>query len=220
MLLRCLLLIANGVPRKVHSPYYVLEPLCEGDVRSLFVLYYINYIFCRFKPRLTSWVWAFWVWAFVWKKPTSRSQLLGTLSDFSKSKSDLVVENALLRQQLIVLRRQVKHPQLTNTDRALMVLLVSKLRAWKNALLIVQPDTLLRWHRLGFRLFWKRKTKVSSRNSKVPAESVELIRQMAQENQLWGAERIRGELLKLDIHVCRFCCNNFGRHHIWYIHTE
>lgn len=83
------------------------------------------------------------------------------------------------------------------------MLLASKLRTWKSALLIVQPDTLLRWHRQGFRLFWKRISKTMSRKPKIPTETVELIKQMAQENRLWGAERIRGELLKLDIDVCK-----------------
>lgn len=83
------------------------------------------------------------------------------------------------------------------------MLLANRLRIWKSALLIIQPDTLLRWHRLGFRLFWKRKSKTSYRERSLPAETVELIKQMALENRLWGAERIRGELLKLDIRVCK-----------------
>src|SRR5919201_509650 len=94
-------------------------------------------------------------------------------------------------------------PQLTNTDRALLVLLAGRLRTWKSALLIVQPDTLLRWHRMGFRLLWKRKSRTASREPKLPAETIELIKGMALENRLWGAERIRGELLKLDIKVCK-----------------
>ncbi len=110
--------------------------------------------------------------------------------------------------QLIVLRRQVKRTQLTPTDRMLMVLLASKLQAWKSALLIVQPDTLLRWHRLGFRLFWRRKSKATSVNRKVPSETVDLIKKMALNNRLWGAERIRGELLKLDICVCKRTVQN------------
>jgi transposase InsO family protein len=114
-----------------------------------------------------------------------------------------MVENALLRQQLIILRRQVSRPQLTKADRALLVLLAGRLRTWKSALLIVQPDTLLRWHRAGFRLFWRRKSRTASRQPKTPAETGELIRQMARNNRLWGAERIRGEFLKLDIRVCK-----------------
>lgn len=141
-------------------------------------------------------------------KPTNDSLLWGAATDLVRSKQELVVENALLRQQLIVLRRQVKRPQLRNSDRALLLLLISKLRMWKGALLIIQPDTLLRWHSLGFRLFWKRKSKAKSRKAKLAAETIELIKQLAQENRLWGAERIRGELLKLDIHVCKRTIQN------------
>lgn len=110
--------------------------------------------------------------------------------------------------QLIVLSRQVKRPQLTKTDRTLFVLLAGKLHTWKNTLLIVQPDTLLRWHKQGFRMFWKRKSKANSRQPKIPAQTVELIQQMIPDNRLWGADRIRGELLKLDIRVCKRTIQN------------
>ncbi len=144
-------------------------------------------------------------------KPPSGSLILNAITDFTRSKHELIIENALLRQQLIILRRQVKRPQLTNADRALMVLLSSKLRSWKNALLIVQPDTLLRWHRKGYRLFWKRKSKAKSREPKIAAQTIELIKQISQENQLWGAERIRGELLKLDIRVSKRTIQKYMR---------
>ena len=70
-------------------------------------------------------------------------------------------------------------------------------------LFLVQPDTLLRWHRELFRLYWKRMSKASSYKPKVAVETIELIREMATENRLWGAERIRGELLKLGVYVCK-----------------
>ena len=73
------------------------------------------------------------------------------LTDLARSKAELVAENALLRQQLIILRRQVKRPACTNADRLLMGLLARAVRHWKQTLLIVQPDTLLRWHRQAFR---------------------------------------------------------------------
>ncbi len=137
--------------------------------------------------------------------PTSDSLLLGSAADLVRSRSELLLENAMLRQQLIVLRRQVKRPQLNNRDRFLLALLASKLRTWKNTLLIVQPATLLRWHRAGFRLFWKHKSRMADNRSKpkLAAETITLIKQMAQNNRLWGAERIRGELLKLDIRVAK-----------------
>lgn len=80
-----------------------------------------------------------------WTKPDTTALLLGILTDLARSKSDLVAENALLRQQLIVLRRQVKRPACTKTDRMLLVLLARMVRTWRQALFIVQPETLLRW---------------------------------------------------------------------------
>ncbi len=77
--------------------------------------------------------------------------VVGTLTDLLRSKPELVAENALLRQQLVVLNRSVKRPCCTPADRTLLVLLASRVRAWRSALVIVQPDTLLRWHRQLFR---------------------------------------------------------------------
>src|SRR3989440_7835658 len=91
-----------------------------------------------------------------WTRPLTSSLPLQTLADLGRSKSELVAENALLRQQLIILRRQVKRPACTKTDRLLLVLLARMVRTWKQTLFIVQPDTLLRWHRELFRLYWKR----------------------------------------------------------------
>jgi hypothetical protein len=87
-----------------------------------------------------------------WAKPGPTSLLLGTLTDLVRSKHELVAENALLRQQLIILHRQVKRPACTKTDRMLLVLVAKMARNWKQALFIVQPETLLRWHRQGFKL--------------------------------------------------------------------
>ena len=78
-----------------------------------------------------------------WTTPNTTPLLLGTLTDLARSKSELVAENALLRQQLIILRRQVKRPACTKTDRMLLVLLARMVRTWKQALLIVQPETRL-----------------------------------------------------------------------------
>ncbi len=82
-----------------------------------------------------------------WTKPNNDALVLHAALDLTRSRTELVLENALLRQQLIVLKRQVKRPALTWRDQALFVLLASWLRTWKQTLLIVQPDTLLRWHR-------------------------------------------------------------------------
>jgi hypothetical protein len=78
-----------------------------------------------------------------WTKPLTSSLPFGTLADLARSKSELMAENALLRQQLLILKRQVKQPACTKTDRILLVLLARAVRAWKQTLFIVQPETLL-----------------------------------------------------------------------------
>jgi putative transposase len=97
----------------------------------------------------------------------------------TRSRTDLVAENALLRQQLIILRRQVKRPQLTQPDRTCLVLLVRCTRFWKQALHIVQPDTLLRWHRDLFRCYWRRKSRNKKPKPHIASETIDLIKQMA-----------------------------------------
>jgi transposase InsO family protein len=140
-----------------------------------------------------------------WTGPDAHGMVGGAVADATRSKSELMLENALLRQQLIVLGRQVKRPQLSWRERGIMVLLASKLRGWKEALFIVQPETLLRWHRDWFRWVWRRKSKPKQRGGRppLPGRVVQLIRRMARENPLWGAERIRGELLKLRLGVAK-----------------
>jgi hypothetical protein len=108
-----------------------------------------------------------------------------------------------LRQQLLVPRRSVKRPTVTPADRALLVLLAGRVCAWRQALLIVQPETLLRWHRAGFRSFWRRKSRPGPGRPRLPAETIALIRAMAADNPLWGAERIRGELGTLGVVVAK-----------------
>ncbi len=137
----------------------------------------------------------------IWTKPAAALLVASALSDINRSRTDLIVENAMLRQQLVVLNRQVKRPQLNQRDRILLVILARCTRFWQQTLHIVQPDTLLRWHRELFRLYWRRKSKM--RKPRIPHETIALIKKMAKENCLWGAERIRGELLKLDIQVSK-----------------
>jgi putative transposase len=140
-----------------------------------------------------------------WTKPINDTLVLSTALDITRSRLELMLENALLRQQLIVLKRQVKRPKLTWRDRTLFVLLASKLRTWKNALVIVQPDTVLRWHRELFRWVWKRRSRPKGKRGRPPltGEFVALIKRLAKENLRWGAERIRGELIKLGIKVSK-----------------
>jgi len=132
----------------------------------------------------------------LWTRPATPSVAYGFLSDLTRTYSDLSVENALLRQQLIILNRQVKKPAITNSDRFWLVLLSRFTKFWKQSIHIVEPDTLLRWHRELFRFYWRRK---SQGRPQVSSETIAIIRKLAEENVLWGAERIRGELLKLGI---------------------
>ena len=135
----------------------------------------------------------FVAWMREWTKPDNHGLAGGAVADATRSKSELMLENALLRQQLIVQDRQVKRPRLRWRERGIMVLLASRVRDWKNALIIVQPDTLLRWHRDLFRLVWRHKSQAKQPGGRrpLPGYVVQLIRRMARENPLWGAERIR-----------------------------
>ena len=101
----------------------------------------------------------------------------------------------------MVLKRSVKRPRLTNTDRRFLVVLASRLKAWQSALILVKPDTLVKWHRHLFKLVWRHKSRAGVGRPTLAHDIVSLIRRMAQDNPLWGVERIRGELLKLGIHV-------------------
>jgi hypothetical protein len=136
---------------------------------------------------------------------------VGALADMTRTKPELIAENALLRQQLIVLRRSVKRPKLTTSDRWLLVMLASRLRQWKQACLIVQPDTVLRWHRGLFTRLWRRQSRAKSPRKQILDSTVTLIQQMLRENRLWGAERVRGELLKLGIRVSKRTIQRYKR---------
>lgn len=128
----------------------------------------------------------------------------GFLADLWRTPAELRAENAFLRHQLTVAARGSKRPQVRAWDRFLLLALSRVLPRWRDALLLVKPDTLLRWHRDSFRLFWTwRSRKKSPFPPRVPSEVVDIIRRMATENRLWGAERIRGELLKLGIAVSK-----------------
>jgi putative transposase len=138
-----------------------------------------------------------------WSRPTAGMAVLECVTDLMRPRSELVLENALLRQQVIVLQRQVKRPKITNVDRRLLVFLASRLRAWRSALLVVKPETLLQWHRDLFKLVWRRKSTVKLGRPRLAPDVIVLIKRMAKDNPLWGSERIRGELLKLNLHVAK-----------------
>jgi len=136
----------------------------------------------------------------------------GLIADVTRSRAELIAENVLLRQQLIVVSRGVKRPSFRGYERGLPVLLARLLPRWRDALLLVQPETVLRWHRAGFRLFWRRKSRsAGSREPRLAPDVIALIKRMAAESRLWGAERIRGELLKLGIRVAKRTVQRYMR---------
>lgn len=121
----------------------------------------------------------------------------------SSSQVELAVENLALRQQLNVLRRAVPRPKLERRDRLFWVALSRLWRRWKDCLCIVQPATVIGWHRQGWRLLWGKKTGRSPGRPPVPAEVRDLIRRLARENRFWGAPRIRDELAALGHKVAK-----------------
>ena len=121
-----------------------------------------------------------------------------------KSKNQLAAENAALRHQLIVLQRRVSgRVQLTNGDRLFLVMLYRWFPSVLKAITIIRPETLVRWHRAGFRRYWRWKSGSLGGRPKIAADLRALIRRMSAENPLWGAPRIHGELLKLGFEVAQ-----------------
>jgi transposase InsO family protein len=130
--------------------------------------------------------------------------LLHVLVSPFKTQARLEAEIVLLRHQLNVLRQGVpSKPRLTAADRLLFVWLYRLFPSVLNAVTIVQPETVIRWHRTGFRLYWRWKSRSRGGRPKVPVGIRRLIREMSLANRLWGAPRIHGELLKLGIEVAQ-----------------
>ena len=128
--------------------------------------------------------------------------ILRTFVSALRSHRALALENLALRHQLNVLQRNTQRPRLTNKDRALWVIISRLWPAWKNPLVVVQPETVIRWHKRGFRVYWRWKSRPRwPGRRKIPEEFRALIRSMSRSNPLWGAPRIHGELLKLGITV-------------------
>jgi len=122
---------------------------------------------------------------------------------FGKGSHALVLENLALRQQLAIYKRKQNRPRLVGRDRWFWIVLSVVWKAWRRALLVVHPDTVVRWQRERFRRYWAQRSKKSGRTGR-PAIGLQirtLIRTLAQANPLWRAPRIHGELLKLGFEV-------------------
>jgi len=135
--------------------------------------------------------------------PTSLLAFLIILRSLIRSRIDLQLENLALRHQIGVLQRSLKRrPKLTSMDSLLWVSLSRIWRDWHSTLAIVKPQTVVAWHRRGFRLFWSWKVRRGQRGRPpIARETRDLIRRMCRENPTWGAPRVHGELLKLGIDI-------------------
>ncbi len=121
-----------------------------------------------------------------------------------KSRRHLLLENAALRHQLLVLSRNAKRPRFNPIDRLFWVWLSAVWTPWRQAIRLIQPNTVIHWHRQGFRRFWRWQSRAQKVGRKrVAPATVDLIGQMCRANPLWGAPRLHGELLKLGISVAQ-----------------
>ena len=123
--------------------------------------------------------------------------LLATARSSLRPQRELALENLALRQQLAVVQRKTKRPRLTKADRAFWVALSRLWPDWQNSLLVVKPQTVIGWHRKGFKLYWTWKSWHGTGRPPIDAEIRTLIRRIARENPTWGAPRVHGELLML-----------------------
>ena len=114
----------------------------------------------------------------------------------------LVMENLALRQQLLVLRRSTKRPRLRHRDRLFWVTLSHLWRDWRSILTIVKPETVIKWHRQGFKCYWRWKSR-SRRvgRPRIEREIRDLIKRLSRENRTWGVPRIQAELHLLSYEV-------------------
>jgi hypothetical protein len=138
--------------------------------------------------------------------------VLATLRVACRRRSDLVLENVLLRHQLTVLTRPTRQRRrvvFRRLDKALWVLVRRVRPDWRRHLVVVTPATVIRWHRAGWRLYWRWRSHAGGGRPRLSADVRDLIVRMSAENPLWGSERIRGELLKLGVvvsnrSICRY----------------
>lgn len=131
-----------------------------------------------------------------------------------RSQAELAAENLALRQQLAALQHKSKRPRLRKRDRIFWVWLSRLWAGWRAVLVIVQPDTVVRWHQRGFKLYWRWKSRSGKvGRPRIDAEIRELIRRMSSENPLWGAPRIRSELRLLGYEVSKATVDKYRVRH-------
>ena len=131
----------------------------------------------------------------------SMLSFLAALRVFFRNRTDTALEVLALRQQLGVLKRKRPRPVLNRLDRLFWTTLRTLWSRWDEVLVIVKPETVIGWHRAGFRLYWRWRSRPRSGRPKISEEIRVLIRRMAEENSDWGAPKIHGEMLKLGLVV-------------------
>ena len=139
--------------------------------------------------------------------------LFGTLTSSVRTHRELALEDLALRQQLAVWKARQPRPRLTATDRLFWVVLSRFWTSWRHSLQVVRPETVVRWHRQGFRRYWAWKSRRRGGRPAVGTELRELIRRMSRANPLWGAPRIHGELLKLGLMVSQATVSKYILRH-------
>src|SRR5436305_2851915 len=138
--------------------------------------------------------------------------LLSLARSAVRDRDALVAENLLLRHQLAVLTRPTrKRPRLHARDKLFWVVVRALRRDWRRHLVLVRPESVIRWHRQAWRLFWRWRSRGPIGRPRLNAEVRELIATMAQDNPRWGSERIRGELLKLGLVVSKRSIQRYRR---------
>jgi putative transposase len=133
--------------------------------------------------------------------------VLAYVRTFLLPRHDLGLEAAALRHQLAVCKRKQSRPKLGSLDRFFWIALRRLWTGWADALIIVQPETVISWHRAGFRLFWRWRSRRPGRPT-IDAETRQLIRRMKADNPSWGAPRIHGELLMLGLEYLNRPCRD------------
>jgi putative transposase len=127
--------------------------------------------------------------------------ILAALAVFFRSRLDVSLEVLALRQQVAVLKRKRRRPVLSRLDRLFWIMLRSVWPRWSDVLAIVKPATVIAWHRKGFRLYWRWRSRQRGGRPRIAEEVRSLIRKMRLENDDWGAPKIHGELLKLGFNI-------------------
>ena len=135
------------------------------------------------------------------------------LRSLLRNQADLAAENLVLRQQLAVLEQSSKRPRLRNRDRIFWTWIARLWSNWRSVLVIVQPETVIRWHQKGFKLYWRWKSRGRSGRPKIDVEIRKLIRRMSKENPLWGTPRIRSELQLLGYEASKATVDKYRVRH-------